>query len=79
MQLIKRTIEMAEMTNPDIQSYERPMLLQDVLDLDEANLNEQYFNLGLYIYNEDNNNYVDIPDQIGRFKAKIEINESGVG
>ena len=44
---------MIQMTNPDIQSFERPMLLEEMKDFGEMSLQDNFFNFGIYLYYDD--------------------------
>ena len=60
------------MTNPDIQSFERPLLIEEVQDFGELSLQDNYFNFGIYLYDDDADEYYEIPERFGRFMARTE-------
>ena len=69
-------IEMISMTNPDIQSFERPLLEEEVQDFGKLSLQDNFFNFGLYLYNDHSDEFYEIPEHFGRFMARTEYFEN---
>ena len=65
--LVKLTLEMVEMSEPNIQSYERPLLLEEVDDLGEINFFDSRFSIGVVLMSTATHEFIDIPEEIGRF------------
>ena len=72
--LVKLTLEMVEMSEPNIQSYERPLLLEEADDLGEINFFDSRFSIGVALMSHTEGGFIDIPEELGRFQAVEETN-----
>ena len=70
--LLKLTIEMIEMSEPNIQSYERPLLLEEVLELGEINFYDNRFVFGIVLESKEQREFIDLPQEVGRFEVHVD-------
>ena len=69
---------MIDMTDPSIQSFERPMLDEDIADIGDAgiaNFNEYYFNYGVVLKSRKTGEYLALPESLGRFRSRYHLTD----
>mmetsp|Transcript_37317 Transcript_37317/g.49075 ORF Transcript_37317/g.49075 Transcript_37317/m.49075 type:complete len:99 (+) Transcript_37317:186-482(+) len=60
------------MNDPSIQSYERPLYQSDVTDYGTFILEDYYFYFGVFLKGRDEDEYLNMPESIGRFVEVLE-------
>ena len=65
VQLLKLSIEMLEMSEPSIQSYERPLLYSETVENGELNFYDSFFSLGVVIKEIRTQEFIALPEQVG--------------
>ena len=50
------------MSDPIIRSYERPLYREEVSDLGEINMNENYFDFGVYFFSYKHQALIELPE-----------------
>ena len=65
VQLITLAVSMIEMSDPNIQSYKRPLYRNEVEDFGQINLDQSFFNFGIFVTS--NEVPVELDPRIGRF------------
>ena len=58
---------MVDMTDPSIQSYERPMLKAELDDYGTVLFGDYHFYVGVSLKDRNNQKNLEIPEDIGRF------------
>ena len=65
VQLVKLSTEMIEMSEPIIQSYERPLLVSESIDYGELNFYDSFFSVGVVLHSDIENGFIPLPEQVG--------------
>jgi len=63
---------MVYMSDPLVRSYERPLYRHEVSEFGEINLNDNYFDVGVYFVSASHNGQMTVPESVGRTMLKIE-------
>ena len=64
-QLVKLSTEMIEMSEPNIQSYERPLLISETTDYGDLNFYDSFFSVGVVLFSESEVGFIPLPEQVG--------------
>ena len=67
VQLVKLSVEMIEMSEPNIKSYERPLLYSETLDFGELNFYDSFFSVGVAIFHTKMRQFTAVPEQVGNW------------
>ena len=72
-QLIQLTIDMVQMNDPTILSYNRPLYIEEIDDLEKINFYDYKFNLGVYFTKKDERSTeaTELPADMGRIVRKF--------
>ena len=65
VQLVKLSTEMTEMSEPNIQSYERPLLYSETVENGELNFYDSFFSVGIVLHDERKQSHLSLPEQVG--------------
>ena len=66
---------MIEMSEPNIQSYERPLLITETEDYGELNFYDSFFSVGVVLFNSENPKFMHLPEQVGSWQAIATITQ----
>lgn len=66
VQLAQLTIDMINMNDPAILSYERPLYEEEVNSFDYLNMDEYRYNFGVYFTSRHDPEAIAIPESVGR-------------
>ena len=71
VQIIKQLAKLVEMSEPSIQSYQRPMGEEEITDLGEVILSEYHYNFGILFTDQKGAPY-HLPASMGRVMSYVE-------
>ena len=78
VQIIKLLVKLVEMSEPSIQSYQRPMSEEVITDLGEVILSEFHYNFGILFTDQKGAPY-HLPASMGRVMSYVEYVDSTNG